>query len=100
MSDDPELTDTQSRASLYTRISKTSLDRVEDIVEGFVDEAIHKSRSAPTKHLSRRKFATGLRYGFERLRHLYTLGIPYRFEQFQGRHPHGMPIRKLNLHLA
>lgn len=57
-------------------------------------DELYKERPQPIYHFGqglppeRRRLGT-LRHGFERLGHMYTLGIPYKFEEFQGRHPLG-----------
>lgn len=37
----------------------------------------------------KRKQTKTLRYGYERLGHMYSLRIPVKFEELQGRHPFG-----------
>ncbi len=43
----------------------------------------------------KRNQARTLRYGYERLGHMYSLRIPVKFEELQGRHPFGtIPLFK------
>lgn len=72
-----------------------------DVLPGVsrpLKEDLYKERPDPVKGIpgqglsadaGKRNQARTLRYGYERLGHMYSLRIPVKFEELQGRHPFG-----------